>query len=66
MWLNGKPIYLNGSQVAEIMYAPNLGYTIRNLRPNGNIGVCFKSHDKADIRIWLDNNIPGWSQAVTT
>lgn len=48
MWLNGTPILVDNIQVAEVIRQGNR-LLIRNLRPNGTVGVCFDSTDKKDI-----------------
>ena len=48
MWLNGTPILVDGRQVAEVI-KQGTTFLIRNLRPNGTVGVCFDSTDKKDI-----------------
>jgi hypothetical protein len=64
MWMNpSNPVFHNGSQVAEVLKI-GADYTIRNLRPNGNVGVCFQSKNLADIRPWLDSNYPGWKKEI--
>jgi len=35
---------------------------IRNLRPNGTVGVCYTTKVMADVASWLDENYPGWTQ----
>jgi hypothetical protein len=59
-WLGGKPIYLNGVQVCEIL--KNQVFIIRNLRPNGTVGICYTTMVGEDARSWLDKNYPGWTQ----
>lgn len=62
MWLSQIPqtqIYHNGAQVAEII-RDSTGYLIRNLRPNGTVGVCFSAAKLAEIAAWLDESYPGW------
>jgi hypothetical protein len=64
-WLGGVPIYVGKNQVAEVLRDKVLGYTIRNLRENGNIGVCFTSpEDGGAIREWLNKNYPGWTKCA--
>lgn len=60
MWMNGVPVCVEGKQVAEVLRSRTLGFIIRNVRENGNIGVCFYDKEKERIREWLDNNYPGW------
>jgi hypothetical protein len=60
-WLHGKPIYVDGFQIAEILRSAG-HYIIRNLRPNGTTGVCYTANTKDELRNWLDSNYPGWSQ----
>lgn len=55
-------VFHNGTQVAEVFKDKTLGYTIRNLRPNGTVGICFSSQYQADIRPWLDKHYPGWTK----
>jgi hypothetical protein len=59
-WCGGLPIYYNGTQVAEIVRSQGQ-HIIRNLRPNGTIGVCWRgpSHE---VRAFLDTKWPGWRQ----
>lgn len=59
-WLRGKPIYVDGVQIAEVLQS-GAHYTIRNLRPNGTTGVCYTAYSKEEARGWLDSNYPGWS-----
>lgn len=62
MWLNGTPILLDDKQVAEVIRQGNT-YLIRNLRPNGTVGICFDSTDKTDITTFLTNLYgPGWTK----
>ena len=48
MWLDGCPILVGDKQVAEVIRQSGK-YVIRNLRPNGTIGICFDSSDKQAI-----------------
>ena len=59
-WLGGKPIYQNGLQVCEVLRSQ--GFVIRNLQPNGTVGVCYTTKVAEDIHSWLDENYPGWTQ----
>ena len=62
MWTNGKPIYIDGKQVAEVVQDRMYGFMIRNIRPNGTIGICHTTKEKAEVRQWLDEHLPGWTQ----
>ena len=64
MWLNGTPILINGSQVAEVVRDGST-LLIRNLRPNGTVGVCFSSTDKKEITDFLTNLYgSSWTKGV--
>ena len=41
------------------------GFVIRNLRPNGTVGVCYTTKVAEDIHSWLDENYPGWTQLLS-
>ena len=60
-WLGGRPIYQNGVQVCEIIWSHPFPYMLRNLRPNGTVGVCFTG-GKDEVKSWLDESYPGWTQ----
>ena len=62
MWIQDDPrgrVMVNGKQVAEVV-TQGKKKIIRNLRPNGTVGVCFDAEDWHDIRSWLDHNLPMW------
>lgn len=63
MWLNGTPILVDNKQVAEVIVtSAGSMFMIRNLRPNGTVGVCFTSPDKQKISDWLAENYPGFTK----
>lgn len=57
-WLGGKAIYFHGVQTAEIVRSQGQ-LVVRNLRPNGTIGVCFRG---AKVKDFLDTTWPGWKE----
>ena len=62
MWLDGTPIIVDGKQVAEVL-RQSVGFVIRNLRPNGTVGVCFFSPDKGEITNQLNSMYgPKWTK----
>lgn len=61
MWLGKNPIYKNNIQVAEVIKNQEQ-YHIRNLRPNGTVGICYSHWDLGKIREWLDFEYPSWTK----
>jgi hypothetical protein len=65
MWIGKNAIYdPSGFQVAEVLAAKD-SLVVRNLRPNGTVGICFAGEGKA-VRDWLDAHIPGWTRSAWT
>ena len=60
LWLGGSPVYLGNDQIAEIKPDKTFGYIVRNLRPNGTVGVCFSNNSLVEIRDYLNTTYPGW------
>ena len=69
MWLTDKnEVYLHGKKIAEVLLQPLFKgqpgglYVVRNLRPQGVVGVCFTSKDKERVGSWLNQSFPGWKK----
>ncbi len=51
-------VMLYGEQVAEVL-VQGPTKVIRDIRPNGSVGVCFESAHWKEIHNWLDHHYPG-------
>jgi len=56
---NCRSIYSGKTHVANVSSIGGTFY-IHNFRPNGSVGVCFTSDNKADITNWLNGTYSKW------